>query len=408
MTKSYLHANFPFFRSYFSNRIYKGRYYSNDTKSFGAFFSKTECDLTTDLKRQIFDTYQESLQFMEEGKFGQALELCEKALSYDPNNPFLLCQKGAINMSYGQLDEALSYFEKALQRSPNDPLILINKANALLQVEKPNEALTVVNEAIQSSPTFFNAWKTKGLILLKLEEYNEAEVCFSRAIDLAPQVTASHEGRVEALRCLGLYEEVVVGLEGLIKLDSKNVEYWKQLGIAHYNMGDIQKAIDSLKTGVDIGTSDVHVFDLLAWIMTEQQMPDEAIQFYDKVLELDPSNEIAWRGKGQNYFTKQQYAEALRCHDKILEKRPDDITALFSQGLIYFNMKKYKRALDICRKVLNLDPSLADGWAIRGDILKHTGQFGEALDSVEKALALDPENEIAINLKQELSSTKKT
>lgn len=54
---------------------------------------------------------------------------------------------------------------------------------------------------------------------------------------------------------------------------------------------------------------------------------EEAIQCYDKALELDPRYATAWYNKGNNLNAMSRYEEAVFCYDKALELDPCDFRA---------------------------------------------------------------------------------
>jgi tetratricopeptide (TPR) repeat protein len=66
---------------------------------------------------------------------------------------------------------------------------------------------------------------------------------------------------------------------------------------------------------------------------------DEAIQCYDKVLELDPAFKRAWNNKGFALALLGKHGEAIQCYDKALEL--DQVDADARKALDF--LKKLKR-----------------------------------------------------------------
>jgi tetratricopeptide (TPR) repeat protein len=50
----------------------------------------------------------------------------------------------------------------------------------------------------------------------------------------------------------------------------------------------------------------------------------EAIEYYDKAIELDPNNIGAWINKGEAYYDLGGHERALLCFDKALMINSDD------------------------------------------------------------------------------------
>ena len=64
---------------------------------------------------------------------------------------------------------------------------------------------------------------------------------------------------------------------------------------------------------------------------------DEAIECYDKALEINPQNADAYYKKGLSLSTIEKYAEAIECYDKALEINPQNADAYYKKGSIVIN-----------------------------------------------------------------------
>jgi len=59
---------------------------------------------------------------------------------------------------------------------------------------------------------------------------------------------------------------------------------------------------------------------------------EEAIEYFDKMLQLDPNNVYTLIGKGNSFIYLGKYVEALVYYDKVLAIDPDNIRALNGKG----------------------------------------------------------------------------
>ena len=91
---------------------------------------------------------------------------------------------------------------------------------------------------------------------------------------------------------------------------------------------------------------------------------------YNKVLEIDPSNEIALFNKidrtkciggllqkGLKFFNSGQYQEAIESYDKMLEIDSNHTPALVNKGLCLGLLHKYREEIEMWNKVLGTDPN---------------------------------------------------
>ena len=59
---------------------------------------------------------------------------------------------------------------------------------------------------------------------------------------------------------------------------------------------------------------------------------DEAIQYFDKALQIDPNDTVALNNKGDALYQLGKYDEAIQNYDKALQIDPNDTVALNNKG----------------------------------------------------------------------------
>ena len=97
---------------------------------------------------------------------------------------------------------------------------------------------------------------------------------------------------------------------------------------------------------------------------------EEAIQYYDKVLEIEPNAKVVLNNKGNALSNLGKYEEAIQYYDKVLKinlviaklfgSDPNDINTLYSKGNALFALGKYDDAIEHYDKVLEINPNATD------------------------------------------------
>jgi tetratricopeptide (TPR) repeat protein len=78
------------------------------------------------------------------------------------------------------------------------------------------------------------------------------------------------------------------------------------------------------------------------------------------IKKLDPNPIDALNGKGWTLDKLGRYQEAIECYDKALEINPNHKNVLDSKGYTLINLDRYEEAIDYFNKALSIDPEFVD------------------------------------------------
>ena len=150
-------------------------------------------------------------------------------------------------------------------------------------------------------------------------------------------------------------------------------------------------AKNSKKTRNIIGIVLVVLIGLVVWSMVtamgSREKPDDdkhlgiaeyekgnyqkAIEYYNKGLEAKPDDPCLFNNRGLAYYALRKYDEAISDYSKAIELRPDFVNAYYNRGLAYFRKGSYynfgprKKAISDFTKVIELRPDLVDAYYMR-------------------------------------------
>ena len=66
----------------------------------------------------------------------------------------------------------------------------------------------------------------------------------------------------------------------------------------------------------------------------------EAIKAYDKAIEINSQNSIAWNNKGLTLSSLGKYNEAIKAYDKAIEINPQDSAAWYNKAVTLNRLNK--------------------------------------------------------------------
>ncbi|MFZ3147659.1 MAG: tetratricopeptide repeat protein [Methanothrix sp.] len=132
---------------------------------------------------------------------------------------------------------------------------------------------------------------------------------------------------------------------------------------------------------------------------------EEAVQAYDKAIQLDPQNPKYWNNKAFNLWLLHRNQEANQASEKALElyndtlqENPKDIDSWMGKAQVFNNLawadmagprEAYREAaLQSYDQVLQIDPQNASVLSLKGGALFELGRHAEAIKAIDRALKI--------------------
>jgi len=117
----------------------------------------------------------------------------------------------------------------------------------------------------------------------------------------------------------------------------------------------------------------------------------QAIERYERALELDPQHAQAWYRKGEIQRLQGVYEEAIESLSRALEIDPNHLSALASRGESYRAAECYDEALADLDEALRQDPEYAWAYASRGETHRQLENYEQAVEDFSEAISRDPD-----------------
>lgn len=116
----------------------------------------------------------------------------------------------------------------------------------------------------------------------------------------------------------------------------------------------------------------------------------EAIESYNKAIELNPRYANAYLYRGNAYEAIEEYDQALEDYNKACQLNPMDLFAFKNRGGLYKTLKLYDKALKDFERAIQLDPLYESPYEERGNVYAEVKNYDKALDDYAKAIELNP------------------
>jgi tetratricopeptide (TPR) repeat protein len=121
----------------------------------------------------------------------------------------------------------------------------------------------------------------------------------------------------------------------------------------------------------------------------ELRLPEEAIPYYTKALEIDPENAAGWNSLGLASYLVKDYAKGLMCFETALQINPDFAEAWGNKGNLLVKLERYPEAFDCYDAAIQKNPMHPVAiWGDKGRAYYAAGKYEEAITCFDQALAL--------------------
>lgn len=117
---------------------------------------------------------------------------------------------------------------------------------------------------------------------------------------------------------------------------------------------------------------------------------DEAIEHYQKAIQLAPDLYPARNNLGSAYLGQSQFAAAREEFEQVIKINPSDAAAYFNLGYLFLLTEKYEDAAHWLDQGLRKEPNNALGHFLLGVLCAQTGDVSRAEKELRAALQLDP------------------
>jgi len=305
---------------------------------------------------------------------------------------------GRIALQRGQAERAMGIAFRGLSHTPNDKALLLLKANAEA-LRSPVLAIPTLKALREMDPNNIDA----ALILARVYIANDEP---EKAVNLLESQLSSHLGDLQERKiktdlAVALYKsENRLNARQKFNTMLQSEKDSRTLVNIAMNLKDIndsraqQTAENILRMILKRESDSIEALISLAIHLQTSGRADQAMPFYQRVLELQPNNLIVMNNLAWLMCEdKGMLNEALQLAQRGLKIFPNYIDLIDTRGVIYYRMGEFDKAVEDFTTSIRLYPagtSKAVGSHFRlAKTLKKLGQNIKALEHLNQALDMD-------------------
>lgn len=332
------------------------------------------------------------------GRYQEAAAHFHEAHVREARNFTALLGLGSSLAALRQYDEAVNYLQKAWDVRPGDFQTGYEWAHALFDAKRPAAAKQVLNQisAPQETDSAVKYYSLAGAVAESLHDAAAAARYYRQAYSMSPGSYDIYLALVEASLLLGTanpeaapsanaasrdalpappqdlsaaqnlalgllflshdaYQDAIPRLEQTLQQDDSNEMATLNLALAYKNVGKSAAAIQLTRRTIEKKPSGA-LYNMLAELEEGSGQYVEAIQNYQRAVELEPTNENYYFDLGMEYLSHFTFGPALEVFRVGTQKFPDSSREYLGLAFSHYAVREYPAAADSFTKALELDP----------------------------------------------------
>ncbi len=193
------------------------------------------------------------------------------------------------------------------------------------------------------------------------------------------------------------YGQAVLLCEKVLRQKPGDVGTLIQLSDAYVKLNQANKAIGVIRDGLARVPENMELKVKLGGLLADSDASEPTLDLLSEILRLQPQRSEVWIFLGIARFRRQEYGQALNAYEKALELDPRSSAAYNNMGtlfLTFFLRKKNQdflaKAMDAFNQALRYNARMESAYNGRGTAFKFSQKNEEAIADWKKAIELNP------------------
>jgi predicted TPR repeat methyltransferase len=277
----------------------------------------------------VAEVVREAERLVHEGRFADGERRAAQALAREPANARARYVLGLSALMQRRPADALAQMERAAAGDPANAQYHFGRGACLASLGRVDESVQAYRRALESKPAFFEAAANLGNVLENAGRFAEAAAAYRQALAVRADepLVLNGLGRCE-LEGRNL-AAAAAALERALALRPDFATAMNNLANVVGRLGDRERAVRLLRDAVRLRPDFAEAWEALAHRLYMMHDDAGALEAFDRVLALDPSNGLA-----RHTRDAMAGAAAQRAPDEYVRRFFDSFAPEFDQRLV--------------------------------------------------------------------------
>ena len=363
-----------------------------------------------------------AMVYMNDSKTDVAMKDLNHIIRLSPEYTAAYFNRAIIYGNSKKYKESIIDYDKVLELNPQNILAYFNRAIVKSEYKDFKGALKDYDKVIALYPTFADAYYNRSLLKKEMNNISGSKEDYKKALEIKQQNIAINDS-VKFTRGVQLMKLVAENAPDEIKKDSlantqnnkidillhplfsiallpvsKNYKVYASGNKQHYqnnaitlvnnkdsvDVSKVQEEIIELGKSIDKNPKDASNYLDRAILFSSIKNYNESFSDYDKAIELNPNNPMAWFSRANTRF---KLLELMHSFDIA---KPEEQTDTKTKIPKVQSDQTYQMVIKDYNMTLALDPNFTYAWFNNANTKIVTGDYQGAIDDLSKAIAIDP------------------
>ena len=290
----------------------------------------------------------------------------DKSIKHNPKNVQAYVQNGEVNLSMRKIDAAQGYFTKAYTLEPGNAEVMKELSSLYFNNRQFQKAIDLAQKCI-SCP---DAEKIIAMSYFNLEDYNKAVPGLQKVIAKKPDDAEAVYTLARSYLEMEDFKKAITWYQKAVSLDATRNVWMYELGLIYYTNNDFVNALKYFKLAETAGYIKSNDFyENIGFSYLNTGDVENGMKNLQIVLSRKPRNKELLTDIAQAMYSAKKYDDALTYYQKLLELNPKDANALYMAGMTFQKKGQKERGQSMCDEAIKLDPSLGKNRQKKGESL---------------------------------------
>jgi tetratricopeptide (TPR) repeat protein len=295
-----------------------------------------------------------------------------------------------------RFDRALDLTDRILRRDPGH--LEARLRAAFLRVERgsaPDRTLQEIESLLRDVPDLSLLHRLQGRVLRRLGKGDEARAAEARAAARPPRLATELYYSSLERKAAGDPEEALRLISRALELEPQNARYFHHRLHLHESQRHWLGALEDARVYVRLAWNRPSSHFHLGRALAATGRHAEAIEAYQRALQLAPSNAYAWKNLAQSQLKVSRPAEALESVRKAARHEKDAPRLFVDLATLAGEAGDIPEGLALAARALELERDFVPALIAQGDLLRRSNDLPGAEAMLLRAVDAMPENEDA-------------